>query len=700
MALELGKLVVEIDATTKELRDGLREANQRLDKFERDANKSTTSVSRSFLNLAGGIGAATAGLAALTTAAAGWVALRFGRAAIEQSAAIESLGVRLEVLTGTTEGAAQAMADIKALVTETPYGMEELGNAASSVAVIFGENTEAVSEFTAIAADLAAAFGRPVEQIGENLTRAFSSGLGAADVFREAGISAEIMKITGATDVAKISSTQLAEALRQMTEEGGKAFEAAAKRARTLEGAISNTEIALQNMQAALGDALSPAVIAVGVDVIQPFFKDLEDLIRENEAAITDWALDAMPKVVDGFVWLAEALASVLKGIGAMGRAWKYLSAVGAGLQVVVVNIVGAFRIWFSILVEGIRVLKNTGKAVAALATGDLAAANRAVKESEEAWERVGKTTAASANDVAVAMELAVDSFREAGEAGPGVFDNIADSISTGAAWLDDFNDRLKETTDRAKETARAAREGGPVTTGGGPEGRADIGAALSEMDKRRGEGKKGKEDETWLKGLGTSLEGDIKSAVSEGFKSGEVDAKGLALTLGTNVSDALHEKTMQRFFDDLEAGFEGVVDLLSDTLGESLQSAFEGVDFGFMSGALGSAIGAAAGVGLSLLMGSIGGTKSRQTFADIQRASGITETQEVRGIIAGPQNIAIAQVGNAIADAFIEPTSLLREQLAVQQKMLSALSGGFGGGGSVVESEATAMLQGSPSLV
>ncbi len=40
---------------------------------------------------------------------------------------------------------------------------------------------------------------------------------------------------------------------------------------------------------------------------------------------------------------------------------------------------------------------------------------------------------------------------------------------------------------------------------------------------------------------------------------------------------------------------------------------------------------------------------------------SAVTSTQAVRGIVAGPTQIAVAQVDRAISDSFLEPTRLLR---------------------------------------
>ena len=242
-------------------------------------------------------GALTSRVTRLASAIGTVLIADFARKGVEAAAAYESLGVRLRVLTGNAEGARKVLEGVDRLATKTPFSLEELGGAAASMSVIFKDNTKAVSEFTSIASDLAAAYGKPVEQIAENLQRAFSAGIGSADVLREAGITAEIFRLTGATKPAEVGTSQLVDALRRMTAEGGPAFRAAAEQARTLQGSISNTGIAFGNFQRSVGEALAPLVGPFLTDRVIPFFERLKALVDGNAGALRGGLMAAVQSV-------------------------------------------------------------------------------------------------------------------------------------------------------------------------------------------------------------------------------------------------------------------------------------------------------------------------------------------------------------------------------------------------------------------
>lgn len=376
MALTVGQLAVELEANTRQFRSALADADNRIGRLERQVNRATQNIRGGFTGVGSsaqaagrqisdssqsatrsllGIRPALAGLVAgvgLVAGALGTIGLaRFATEGVRSAAAFEQTAISLRVLTGNAEGAAEVLRDVERLVTQTPFGLAELANTARSVAVIFGDNTDRVREFTGIAADLAAAFGRPVEQIGENLSRAFSAGLGAADVFREAGITAEILRITGATQVADVSSRDLADALRQITAEGGKAAGAAAAAANSLGGALSNTDIALGNFQRTFGEALSPALVDVLVNVVQPALMQLGELVRENSDVIADSFVATLVTAADAGASLIGTLAELTSFLGDVGVT---ASNVGTAFTIVQ-EILGAF---FSAVGLGFRTIR------------------------------------------------------------------------------------------------------------------------------------------------------------------------------------------------------------------------------------------------------------------------------------------------------------------------------------------------------
>lgn len=297
-------------------------------------------LARSIGRVGKSIGKAFTGKAALAISAVGTlVGGRFLKGGVESAAAYEKLGVRLKVLTGNAEGARQVLEGVDKLATKTPFSLEELGNTAASMSVIFKGSTEHVSEFTALASDLAAAYGKPVEQIGENLQRAFSAGLGSADVLREAGISAEILKITGASKASEVSQRDLAAALRKMAAEGGPAFNAAAEQAATLDGTLSNTGIAFGNLQRASGQALAPVISSIANGRLIPLFERLQSLVESNSDRISGALFSAIDRLKgiwdslsEGFTKGFEAIRGVDTGSGSLADTFDRVSEVVSSL--------------------------------------------------------------------------------------------------------------------------------------------------------------------------------------------------------------------------------------------------------------------------------------------------------------------------------------------------------------------------------
>lgn len=709
--MEVGDLAVVLDARTKEFRAALDQAEKRITKFEKTAEKGTEQAGRGFDRLGGRLGGLKAAVTGLVAAFGAWKALQLGKEAVRLASDYEQIEIQLSTLTGSAENAASVMKDVNQIVLRTPYSLEEMGRTAAYSALVFRDNTAAVSEFTGYIADMAAAFKRPVELIGENLPRAFSAGLGAADAFREAGISEEILRISGKTKVADVTTQDLIESIRKMTSEGGIAYRAAARQADSLGGVLSNTGIAADNLKRAFGEALSPAIVETGKEVLQPFFNDLTASVVANKDEIAAWARDTAASLVEAtkfFIHLAEGAATAwarindiievgpslkqsgqwLAGIFDLGVAadW-WADALGLGrtelekmrdraeeLRGEIDDLSGKLETWNRYTL-GLSPLRARGaERELAIKKVDLEYLEAQIRS----YEKLQKISAAAPTAVPAVAAPAAPKFAP-----------IDIGKLPGAGRGADKVRELKGMAEMSEvfyENAASAHAMLQAT------GSAASGIAWALRDAAD------EAERFHFAELGEAIGQDIRDGVSvglvDGIKAGRVDAGAIM----EGIADSMSTRLLEHGVDELMSGLEdGFSDLFSE-LGPKLGEALGGADFGPLSEAVGGALSVAAGFGVSMIMSAISGTKARQTFADIQRASGVTETREVQGIVAGPTTIAIAEVGTYIADAFIEPTALLREQLATQRAMLAALVGGARAP-ALVESEAGAILQSSAML-
>ena len=112
----------------------------------------------------------------------------------------------------------------------------------------------------------------------------------------------------------------------------------------------------------------------------------------------------------------------------------------------------------------------------------------------------------------------------------------------------------------------------------------------------------------------------------------------------------------------------------------------------------MGSAIVGAIRIGLAVLARELsGGSKRAQN--DLVRSS-VESAQATRGVVAGPTNIPVFQVGQQLEDAMIETNGILTAILAaVQFNGASAAAGGVGGAGAPSGAAADLSLT-TPSLI
>ncbi|MEE8164882.1 MAG: hypothetical protein V3T64_04885, partial [Myxococcota bacterium] len=349
----------------------------------------------------------------------------------------------LGVLTGSAANARDVLREVNQIVLATPFGLEQLANVSRSLAVVFGDNTAAISEFTAITADIAAISGRPVEQIGSQLQRAISSGLASAEVLRESGITQLLLEVSGAADSAALSGQDLLDAFRALTSEGGRGFQAAALQAVSLAGAISNAEIASQNFARALGDALSPAQTARALNT-QEAFGNLEQTIRGLTPTL-ELLTGVFVRFVNAVVNVGVVLTTSL-GF-ALGTVQFLLAGFGVSVALVVVG------------VEGL--LASLGLIVVAfdqLAAGNVAAAARTIRDFD-----IGELASVGILDAALV------NLDETATASNQTVNALGGSLATiGRAFLEDAEavgidtDGLLENTD-ARARSRAEIEASAV---------------------------------------------------------------------------------------------------------------------------------------------------------------------------------------------------------------------------------------------
>ena len=234
MATPIDKLLVEIRAETSQLRKEMKKVQDQLKKTE----DKTKSVNKAFKALAGVAAALGLGMIARDT--------------VQTIRQFEDLEATLRAVTGSSDGAAAAMAVVRDFTAGTTFQIQEV-TAAFIRLKLAGvvPTTEVMQDF----GNFAAGMGRSIEQLAQ---AAFNATTGEMEMLKQFGVRAvqEGDKITvtfnGITKEIDRSGEAIIEYLRSL---GATEFpNALEERLNTLSGSISNLKDATSEFQVAIGE--------------------------------------------------------------------------------------------------------------------------------------------------------------------------------------------------------------------------------------------------------------------------------------------------------------------------------------------------------------------------------------------------------------------------------------------------------------
>ena len=283
-------------------------------------------------NSLGGLGTA-AKLAGGAIAAIG--AARVGRTFLNTARQIETLQQRFKFLFGTAEEGSKAFDQLSEFAGTVPFSLEEIANASGVLAVV-SEDAEELRRNLELTGNVAAVTGLDFKTSGEQIQRALSGGIGAADLLREKGVR----NLLGFKDGVKVTAEETAEALERVFGPDGEFGQASIALASTFDGLVSMVGDKMFNFQKAVMDAgpfdfLKSAVATLN-DTLSEQFGDIEKaaekigagIVHSAETAIvgSGFILDAMMPVFKVF---QESYNNILRATDSLPGSIKALGVVG-----------------------------------------------------------------------------------------------------------------------------------------------------------------------------------------------------------------------------------------------------------------------------------------------------------------------------------------------------------------------------------
>ena len=319
MATTVDTLLVRIEADLAGLRRDLKRVEQTTEQSSKKMGRSLNNIDTGFQK----IGRTAKALAPILAGALGVGAVR---SFVKVGSEVENLQVRLRFLFGDVEEGAKAFEVMSQFASKVPFSLQEIQNASGTLASV-ANNANELNELLKITGNVAAVSGLSFEMAAGNLQRAFAAGANSADLFRERGVLA----MAGFEVGAKVSIEETITKFQEAFGTGGKMDGATKELSKTFTGTMSMLGDAVFNFQRQVSDS-----------GLLDAFRELAEFLRENVAET-----DRLARVIGGTLaaavrgittalkFVLENLTSIIIAIGVFASIKTVAAIAGVGMAFV-----------------------------------------------------------------------------------------------------------------------------------------------------------------------------------------------------------------------------------------------------------------------------------------------------------------------------------------------------------------------------
>jgi hypothetical protein len=167
---------------------------------------------------------------ALLGLGAGMVAKTFIKTAMD----VENLQLRFKFLFKSTEEGAKAFNKLKTYAGQVPFSLEQIAQGSGNLAVVT-KSADELQKMLQLTGNVAAVTGLDFRTTAEQIQRSFGAGIGAADLFRDRGVTA----LLGFKAGAKVTIEETKKRFFDLFGKGGEFGKAAGEMANTFTGILS-----------------------------------------------------------------------------------------------------------------------------------------------------------------------------------------------------------------------------------------------------------------------------------------------------------------------------------------------------------------------------------------------------------------------------------------------------------------------------
>ena len=268
---------------------------------------------------------------------------------------VEELGIRFNFLFGNVEEGQKAFKGLIDFAGRVPFSLQEIASASGNLAVVT-DNAEELQKVLKITGNVAAVTGLDFRTTAEQIQRSFSSGIGAADLFRERGVRA----LLGFKAGMAVTTEETIERFELLFGENGRFSKATEVLATTFTGTLSMLsdklfKFRLETNEAGFFDFVKNALVVINRS-IEANSKALSDfatavgqgMVNFIKQAILGTAalIDLLRPVfqivfngVSGLISIVQSLPAGMRELGILG-----FLMLGRGGKIAVVGILALLK--------------------------------------------------------------------------------------------------------------------------------------------------------------------------------------------------------------------------------------------------------------------------------------------------------------------------------------------------------------------
>ena len=291
-------------------------------------NRSLGRTTKSTIDLGGALRLAGAAFAAIGIG-------RFAKSIVGVGRQVENLQLRFKFLFNSAEEGAKAFDTLTEFAGTVPFSLEEIAAASGNLAVV-SKDAEQLRENLQLTANVAAISGLDFRTAGEQIQRALSGGISAADLLRERGIKS----LLGFKDGVKVTVEETQEAFNKVFGPDGTFGNAAVAMANTFDGLASMVGDKFFNIKRTISDSgpfdTLKATVSLLDKAMTKNFENIEKAAQGFGEAIVLQAklvliggaqiLDALQPVTD---FLTNAFNNIVRATNNLPGIIKTLGVIG-----------------------------------------------------------------------------------------------------------------------------------------------------------------------------------------------------------------------------------------------------------------------------------------------------------------------------------------------------------------------------------